>query len=545
MEENIDSRLGSADNTERTAVLLGAGASKDAGLPLTSELAGAIVDKANEAGHGPSRGRPDWVRAINAVYAGMVGYQGARGENPRSAVNIETLISAVRLLRDRENHEVAPFVASWSAALSNFGSSNLPTQSGKAILDSVGKALSSRIGFEDRNITEAVARIARAALRPDLKEPFERAEEFILASLVELLGAHGDVSYFAPLLQLAREQVGGVDVITLNYDLTVETAAANENISVNRGVEGWRPGEYLQFLPVDGQLNLMKLHGSLDWQPSVSPDAPHSQLSPRGIRVVPPKASPETWGHQRRDLPWIVVGDREKLATDGPTLVLNFAARSALLRATHLAVAGYSFSDVHINAMIRDWLGGDSARTMSILDPHWPRQRFYDTSEDFRSALMAEYGRRFDGRGRGILARVQPVEGTTGDRLGELLSSRPSLAPDPIVTVTVTQNEDSVRFDVTWLGLALTEVSLTVRPLTEPGSNYGFSATTPLFDALPIPAETSSRGLWGSGMSREFWGTGVTVTVYAPPETVLPVELDIDGSTIAGVEGWRGTVGAA
>lgn len=119
----------------------------------------------------------------------------------------------------------------------------------------------SRIGFNDRDITEAVAPIARAALRPDLKELLARAEEFILGSLVELLGAHADVSYFAPLLKIARDQTGGLDVITLNCDLTVETAAANEGITVNRGVESWNPGGFLEFPSIDGVLNLMKLHG--------------------------------------------------------------------------------------------------------------------------------------------------------------------------------------------------------------------------------------------------------------------------------------------
>lgn len=67
---------------------------------------------------------------------------------------------------------------------------------------------------------------------------------------------------------------------------------------------------------------------------------------------------PSSWGGrtspQRPSL-----GDREKLATHGPTLALNFAACEALARATHLAVIGYSFGDAHINAIIRDWLAAD------------------------------------------------------------------------------------------------------------------------------------------------------------------------------------------
>lgn len=542
--ENIDSHLGVEENARRTVVLLGAGASADAGLPLTSDLAAKIVDKANEVGDGPSNPvKPDWVRAINAVYAGMVGYQGARGGNPRSAVNIETLISAVRLLGNRDAHEVAPFVASWSPALSDFGSSSLPTRSGKAILDAVEKARGSRIGFNDRDITEAVAAIARAALRPDLKEPLARAEEFILGSLVELLGAHADVSYFAPLLKIARDQTGGLDVITLNYDLTVETAAANEGITVNRGVESWNPGGFLDFPSIDGVLNLMKLHGSLDWRTSPSADEPRTSLSPVGIKISSPEPLATAWGSLYPELPWIVVGDREKLATDGPTLVLNFAARSALLRADHLAVAGYSFGDAHINAMIRDWLGGDDTRTISILDPHWPREHYYQSRDGFRSALMAEYGSTADRRGQGVLPRVYPVEGSTAERLDAVLDSRHPLSPDPIATVAVSRDASAVRFDVTWLGSDLADVRLTVRPIAEPGPSFNYFSDVPLFEQLPIPNDAVYRNPSGFRPLREKWKSGTTVTVYAPQDTVLPVELEVHGASIAGGAGWKGTVG--
>lgn len=543
MGENIDSRPGGEKSARRTVVLLGAGASADAGLPLTSDLAANIVDKANEVvGNGPVK--PDWVRAINAVYAGMVGYQGARGGNPRSAVNIETLISAVRLLGNRDAHEVAPFVASWSPALSDFGSSSLPTRSGKAILDAVGKARGSRVGFNDRDITEAVAAIARAALRPDLKEPLARAEKFILGSLVELLGAHADVSYFAPLLKLARDQAGGLDVITLNYDLTVETAAANEGITVNRGVESWNPGGFLDFPSSDGALNLMKLHGSLDWRTSPSADEPRTSLSPVGIEMFSPERRATAWGSLYPELPWIVVGDREKLATDGPTLVLNFAARLALLRADHLAVAGYSFGDAHINAMIRDWLGGDATRTISILDSHWPREHYYQSRDGFRSALMAEYGSATDGRGQRLLPRVYPVEGSTAERLDTVLDSRLALSPDPIATVAVSRDESAVRFDVTWLGSDLADVRLTVRLIAEPGStSFNYFSDVPLFEHPPIPDDAVSRNPSGFRRLREQWKSGTTVTVYAPQDTVLPVELEVHGASIAGGAGWKGTVG--
>ncbi|HAQ9610384.1 TPA: hypothetical protein IYE61_002873, partial [Enterococcus faecium] len=307
----------------RSMVLLGAGASADAGLLLTSELAGAIIDKANADHDGVGQAsRADWVRALNAVYAGMVGYQGSQGNNPRSAVNIETLISAVRLLRNRDKHEVAPFVATWAPALSAFGSASLPSSDGKSILNAVSKALLGEGTFADQDITSAVANIAAAAVRPDLTQPFEDAEHFVIESLVELLSAHKNVAYLKPLIDLCQRQAGGLDIVTLNYDLTVEAAAAENGTQVNRGVDSWSPGEEMNFPPVDGTINLLKLHGSLDWHMRSLLDKGEPLLSPAKIVTIPTDQDDVRTRGRRQDLPWIVVGDREKLATDGPTLAL-------------------------------------------------------------------------------------------------------------------------------------------------------------------------------------------------------------------------------
>lgn len=286
------------------------------------------------------------MRALNAVYAGMVGHQGRRGGNP---LNVETLVSAVRLLQNRDSHEVAPFVAAWSPALSDFDSEEIPAQPGDKIADVINRGLMGHGGMIGHDIGEAVATIARAPLRPHLQKPFTDAEIFILRSLVDLFGDIGDVSYLQPLVDLARTQPGGLDVITLNYDLTVETIAAQSGLTVVRGIEAWRPGQPLAFPREDGVLNLMKLHGSLDWRRAAGDRKLPSELTPPRLDIVDPQMMVD--GDQRSQLSWIVVGDREKLATDGPTLALNFAARDALTRATHLAVVGYSFGDVTRTSM--------------------------------------------------------------------------------------------------------------------------------------------------------------------------------------------------
>lgn len=512
---------------DRTVVLLGAGASADAGLPVTSQLASAIIERANKFDDGLfPPGKPDWVRALNVVYAAMVGHQGARGGNPLSAVNIETLVSAVRLLRARDTHEVAPFVASWSPALSSF-SSALPTEQGRTILALVAETFRRGGGAEDK-MTEAVAAIARSAIRPDLERPLADAEAFILRSLVELLSAHDDVSYFEPLLEIARTQPGGVDVITLNYDLTVEAAASQGEVPVNRGIDRWRPDEELSFPPTDGVLNLVKVHGSLDWRAASRDSGAYQQLSPRGIDVVP-----QVGLRGIGDRPWIVVGDREKLATDGPTLALNFAAKAALRRGTHLVAVGYSFGDAHINAMIRDWLAGDAGRTMSVLEFQWPREPYYQEDPNFRSALIAQYGRQSDSYGVAVLPRVLPMEGRAAERLRDALFQRPLAHPDPLVTVVSSRSGQAIRLDVTWHGAPLFDASVHARPAGHARQGPGVPLYEGTIDADPLYLDDPRYGEWLTGVSK---------TVFASADGPARLDLTIEGGSLMGGQHWTGTV---
>lgn len=89
-------------------------------------------------------------------------------------------------------------------------------------------------------------------------------------------------------------------------------------------------------------------------------------------------------------VPAIVIGDREKLETDGPTLALLHAFQRALDRANRLVVVGYSFGDAHVNAVVRDWLNSDDSRTITVLEPSWPATAAVDG--DYRAVLTQQLG---------------------------------------------------------------------------------------------------------------------------------------------------------
>jgi hypothetical protein len=518
---------------DRIVVLLGAGASADAGLPLTSGLARLVVERANSLDEHRRRlppGPPGFVTALNAVYASMVGHQGQGGSNPLTAVNIETLISAVRLLQDRDHHEVAPFVAAWSAALSNFPSTDLPSESGRKIADAIGLGMLD--GHSDYDaIAEHVATIARAALRPDLSKPFRDAEEFVLNSLVEILSRIDDVDYLAPLVDLARTQKDGLDVITLNYDLTVETAARKLGMEVARGIENWQPGTPVDLPPRQGVLNLLKLHGSLDWRREHPEPGESPLLALPRLRVFEPqRISDDT---RVEDLPWIVVGDREKLATDGPTLALLFAAGSALQRGTHLAVVGYSFGDAHINAMIRDWLAADSRRTISVLDKQWEPRSSWERAEDFKSVLLGAYGRDRTGFQEPLQPRLVAIEGTTGTSLAQALFARPAPTPDEFITVEIERLHSCLKARVTWHGNDLTDVRVTARPPARIGFPRG---SVRLYETDALDEAGSA---WFEGVAIAALARGETVDVFTEGTTALPIAISVEGTTLTGTG--RGT----
>lgn len=239
------------DMTGRVAVLLGAGASADAGLPLTVSLAERVVKAANSG----EDANADWVRALNFVYGSMVGYAADDGSNPLAAVNIERLISALRLLQSAKNHEAAPFVASWKPGALGLGSPSTPNYLGSQVISALFPTRSRR-GPSDSNVTAAIARLARAATQTPGSGPFRAAEEQILFRLRDILGAVQTVEYLTPLAQLAHDQPGGLDVLTLNYDLTIEELADHAGTPIDRGIERWAPGVELTFDHVDGRLNL-------------------------------------------------------------------------------------------------------------------------------------------------------------------------------------------------------------------------------------------------------------------------------------------------
>ncbi|WP_344766618.1 SIR2 family protein [Aeromicrobium panaciterrae] len=490
----------------------------DAGLPLTVELAERVVDQANRTA--PSSViRADWVSALNFVYGAMVGYQAEDGGNPLQAVNIERLISALRLLQNSAEHEVAPFVSAWKPGALGVGGGRLAGNMGQSLVTAIEKVASGGVGATvgRRDVVSGVSDIARAATRKGNPEAFVKAENMILESLSELLGDLKTVEYLAPLAELALNQPGGLDVVTLNYDLAVEQMATDTDTEIERGIGGWKPGSPLRFPSVDGRINLYKLHGSLDW---VERRAADGMAAPEiEVKSVDGEEEPGSYRsyHQK---PWIVVGDREKLATDGPTLALLRAAEDALRRTTHLVVIGYSFSDAHINSLVRNWMLGNAKRTIGIVDTQWDRRNL----GEFRTALLREYGST-----SGRRSRVVALPGTTKDRIREALVRLPDESSDPYATVqAVEAQENLVRVSIRLHGPDLYAARINV-------ARDGFSGwgVDTFKTAAEVQDEPQNRSSWKVA-SFEHWVSGSEVEVFARGPVSDVSKLSIYGDRLDG-----------
>ena len=139
--------------TMRETILLGAGASVEAGIPGAFDMTRKIVDIFRDS--------PDHTihsRVLSFVIGGLLFKRGMEGENPlTSGVNVEELFNAVQLLAERGRLEASPFVGSWHAVVDELDQIDPPEVSFSAI---------------HRALQIGVAEQLKAAI-PDIKRNFE------------------------------------------------------------------------------------------------------------------------------------------------------------------------------------------------------------------------------------------------------------------------------------------------------------------------------------------------------------------------------------
>ena len=92
----------------KTFVLLGAGASVEAGVPDAYDMTRSFIKLFNE-----SSIRGKYYHVFCFVVGGLLFQKGVQGKNPFEGLNIEEVFSAIELLSERSKLEAAPFIGYW------------------------------------------------------------------------------------------------------------------------------------------------------------------------------------------------------------------------------------------------------------------------------------------------------------------------------------------------------------------------------------------------------------------------------------------------
>ena len=213
--------------TNSRVVLLGAGASAPAGVPVAAEMTRRMADALNS---------PETIathRALAVIVGGL--QMGAGWETQPIAwdVDIERVMNAAELLATRFDAELAPFVGNWHPVLEELerrafsqnvkGSFQLPPEKLPS-LKSPGEAetFANKVLSQLRSALQSTLRLFDR--RPD-GQLFEILRKQLADNLIKYtwIEDKDKVSYLAPLVQSAAEKT--IPVVTLNYDNSVELCA--------------------------------------------------------------------------------------------------------------------------------------------------------------------------------------------------------------------------------------------------------------------------------------------------------------------------------
>jgi SIR2-like domain len=332
-------------------ILLGAGASCPAGVPAAFDMAKRMHQSLVTGEHYSAPYKPKLLPALELI----LGRLEAANSNK---VDVERVIDTARMLASRETSELAPFVKEW--------------------LDDVKKTDIDSSAFKGLYETYLPGALVYLTWITDVSR----------------------VKYLQPLVELGH--TGCVTMATLNYDNTVELAAREASVPCQTGIEVWSSTGQLP--AVRHGIELLKLHGSVDWRFNIVSDENNPRLGSVAYKkldvlldddatvLVPnrycgigtmagliPKYGSGVHAGQLA----VVFGGGNKLRADGPFLDLLLRFKAALNEREHLVVIGYAFRDPHINHIVLNWLKGSATRRMTVVERDEP-------SAEWRSKCLRE-----------------------------------------------------------------------------------------------------------------------------------------------------------
>ena len=292
-------------------VLLGAGASVEAGIPDSRKMVRQIQDKISSADKkwAPYKDLYWYIRS-SIFYA-----DGLNGTIDNAVhFNIERLVNVLDELIKKERHTLYPFVGAWNPKL----------------LEVTGTRFENVQKF--RNAILDILRNHWLALADEKK-----------------------ASYYSGLLDFQKEYQYPLRVFSLNYDLCVEKACGMQR--VQRGFDGrvWDWRLFDETTEDTSPLLLYKLHGSVDWLFTEDSRVTYSD-TPSNIRSA--KIA-------------LIFGTPYKLQYIDPFLFFVYELRRwSLDSARAIICIGYGFNDDHVNGILEQSLRQDyKRRLLAVMGP--------------------------------------------------------------------------------------------------------------------------------------------------------------------------------
>lgn len=162
------------------------------------------------------------------------------------------------------------------------------------------------------------------------------------------------VRYLVPLLEYCKKTSSAI--VSLNYDNCIELASTLCGIEVDDGISRWTQKRTLHFEP--GKIPLIKLHGSLSWYES------NERLNggPKRRETIVRSDDKEKLKLKDRIL---IFGGTNKLTYTAPFPDLYAEFRKRINEVNEVSIIGYSGMDPHINEVIRHWGFNEDGRLLS------------------------------------------------------------------------------------------------------------------------------------------------------------------------------------
>ncbi len=273
-------------------LLLGAGASKEAEIPTSSEM----IDRLESL----VRNNSAWNSYENLYYfvkSAIYFADGIGGKfNTEVNYNIERLVNTLSELDKKARHPLYPFIGNWNIKLTELGGDDF-----------------TRV----RQLRQMIIK--------------ELQDDWVL------LSDYSQSEYYRGLFSFADDFQFPLRVFSLNYDLCVERNCKTEILE--RGFGDGRTWDWRNFDHPEGEapnIYLYKLHGSIDW---LRDEHKNLTFSDEASKI-------------RTDQLEIIFGTDYKLQYTDPFLFLAYEFRRWTLEAKLIITIGYGFGDDHINSIL-------------------------------------------------------------------------------------------------------------------------------------------------------------------------------------------------